>query len=180
MAFRLKTLRPGQHVTSPDCALREGSAHKALRKVEIRSVCGFVRFPCSRVHFSGPCREAFIEPLLGTRSGAGADQMEIPVGADGRADPQAAPFPMAAVVLACLVDRLAEGEEARSSSSLLTDAVHDALAELATLLSDHLTVQTPFFDAGSRSVRIPDCSVLAAALGRGEAFLLLPVRRGRL
>ncbi|NMG42297.1 hypothetical protein GPA22_00910 [Aromatoleum toluvorans] len=111
---------------------------------------------------------------------AGADQMEIPVGADGDVDWQEALFPMAAALLTYLADRLVEGADhmdAEQHSPFPEDAVHDALTDLATLLSDRLTEQSPFFDASARSVHIPNDSALKAALAAGEQFVLVPVRR---
>lgn len=111
---------------------------------------------------------------------AGADQMEIPVGADGDVDWQEALFPMAAALLAYLADRLVEGADqtdAAQRSSFREDAVHDALTDLATLLSDRLTGQSPFFDANARSVLIPNDPTLKSALAAGEQLVLVPVRR---
>jgi hypothetical protein len=111
---------------------------------------------------------------------AGADQMEIQLGADGDVDWQEALFAMASVLLTHLADRLVEeGDhgEAAQPALFAADAVHDALADLATLLSDRLTEQSAFFDAGARSVRVPNDSTLKSALAAGEQLLLLPVRR---
>ncbi|MCK0508574.1 hypothetical protein [Aromatoleum anaerobium] len=111
---------------------------------------------------------------------AGAEQMEIPLGADGDIDWQEALFALASVLLTYLADRLVErGDHGEGAHPVLfaADAVHDALAELATLLSDRLTEQSVFFDAGAYSVRMPNDSSLKSALAAGEQLLLLPVRR---
>lgn len=111
---------------------------------------------------------------------AGADQMEIPVGADGDVDWQEALFPMAAALLTYLADRMVEGADHADVARhppFPEDAVHDALTELATLLSDRLTGQSPFFDASARSVHIPNDPTLKSALAAGEQFVLVPVRR---
>ncbi|NMG74238.1 hypothetical protein [Aromatoleum diolicum] len=110
---------------------------------------------------------------------ASADQMEIPVGADGDVDWQEALFPMSAALLTYLADRMVEGADHTDVArrSFPEDSVHDALTELATLLSDRLTGQSPFFDASARSVHIPTDSTLKSALGAGEQLVLVPVRR---
>lgn len=111
---------------------------------------------------------------------AGADQMEIPLGADGDVDWQEALFAMASVLLTYLADRLVDDGDHGDGAQLslfAADAVHDALAELAMLLSDRLTEQSAFFDAGARSVRVPNDSSLKSALAAGEQLVLLPVRR---
>lgn len=111
---------------------------------------------------------------------AGADQMEIPVGADGDVDWQEALFPMAAALLTYLADRLVDGAnymDAARHAPFPEDAVHDALTDLATLLSDRLSGQSPFFDASARSVHIPNESTLKSALAAGEQLVLVPVRR---
>ena len=103
---------------------------------------------------------------------AGADQMEIPIGRDGGIDWPEALFPMGAA----LVTHIAAGLQATHDSASAGEAVHHVLSDLARLLSDHLTDQSPFFDAIARSVRVPSDKVLMSALAQGE-LLLLPVRR---
>lgn len=108
---------------------------------------------------------------------AGADQMEIPFGAEGDVDRQEALFPVAAALLTCLGDRLAQADEMTEVSVLAGEAVQEVLADLARMLSDHLTTQSPFFDAGRRSVHVPSDGVLRTELARGARLILLPVRR---
>jgi hypothetical protein len=111
---------------------------------------------------------------------AGADQMEIAVGADGDVDWPEALFPMAAALLTALADQLVEGAdrtEAAQRSVFPADAVQDALTDLATLLSERLTEQSAFFDASARSVHMPNDSTLKSALAAGDQLVLVPVRR---
>ncbi len=108
---------------------------------------------------------------------AGADQMEVLVGVDGDVDRQEALFAMAAALLTCVGRRCGEVEEASQISLLAGEAVQEALADLARLLSNQLTDQSPFFDAGRRSVHVPSVDDLRSALSRGEWLLLVPVKR---
>ncbi|NMF89228.1 hypothetical protein [Aromatoleum petrolei] len=103
---------------------------------------------------------------------AGADQMEIPIGADGGIDWPEALFPMGAALLTHVAERLQDTHDSDTAG----EAVLHVLTDLARLLSDHLTDQSPFFDAIARSVRVPSDKVLMSALAQGE-LLLLPVRR---
>ena len=103
---------------------------------------------------------------------AGADQMEIPIGTDGDIDWPEALFPMGAALLTHVAERLQDTPDAATAG----EAVHPVLTELGHLLSDRLTDQSPFFDAITRSVRVPSDRVLRSALAEGE-LLLLPVRR---
>ncbi|WP_407280332.1 hypothetical protein U5817_08090 [Aromatoleum evansii] len=103
---------------------------------------------------------------------AGADQMEIPIGRDGGIDWPEARFPLGAALLTHVAERLQDTRDSAAAGG----AVHRVLSDLARLLSDHLTDQSPFFDAIARSVRVPSDKVLISALAQGE-LLLLPVRR---
>jgi hypothetical protein len=105
---------------------------------------------------------------------AGVDQMEIPIGADGGIDWPEALFPIGAALLTQVAARLQDTPDAAPAD----EAVHDVLTELARLLSDRLSDQSPFFDAIARSVRVPSDTMLRSALAEGE-LLLLPVRRIR-
>ncbi|NMG27829.1 hypothetical protein [Aromatoleum evansii] len=103
---------------------------------------------------------------------AGADQMEIPIGRDGGIDWPEALFPLGAALLTHVAERLQDTRDSAAAGG----AVHRVLSDLARLLSDHLTDQSPFFDAIARSVRVPSDKVLISVLAQGE-LLLLPVRR---
>lgn len=103
---------------------------------------------------------------------AGADQMEIQIGTDGGIDWPEALFPMGAALLTHVAERLQDTHDVDTAG----EAVLHVLTDLARLLSDHLTDQSPFFDAIARSVHVPSDTVLMSALAQGE-LLLLPVRR---
>ena len=81
-------------------------------------------------------------------------------------------FPIGAALLTDIAARLQDTPDAATGE----EVVHPLLTELARLLSDRLTDQSPFFDAIARSVRVPSDKALRSALAEGE-LLLLPVRR---